>query len=149
MDLYHCNIIFADQRRNGKCDSCRCAGGNTGILTSNHLPDLFSCKDNITMVHHLFDALLKIDKREVILLKGHNVDFGAPIAEMINTAANGRSPGAIRFNTSWRTIVLPPEKERSSLYKDSVDSSSCFYHRFFTWNFIRIKIKKGFIVMDL
>ena len=31
----------------------------------------------------MFDALLKIDKREVILLKGHNVDFGAPIAEMV------------------------------------------------------------------
>ena len=61
-------------------DACVTSSASAGIALS--VASLI-CKDNITMVHHLFDALLKIDKREVILLKGHNVDFGAPIAEMV------------------------------------------------------------------
>ncbi len=47
-------------------DACVTSSASAGIALS--VASLI-CKDNITMVHHLFDALLKIDKREVILFK--------------------------------------------------------------------------------
>lgn len=89
-------------------------------------------------------------------LSASYVTLSTPLEFSFSGGKHDRSPGCIEPDRSGTSSVggsiyhlYIPEKERSSLYKDSVDSSSCFYHRFFTWNFIRIKIKKGFIVMDL
>ena len=40
------------------------------------------CGNSLQKVQHLYDILPDTPKREVILLKGQNVDFGAPIALM-------------------------------------------------------------------
>ena len=61
-------------------DACVTSSASAGIALS--VASLL-CKDNLSMVHHLFDELPQISRREVVLLKGHNVDFGAPVAEMI------------------------------------------------------------------
>lgn len=41
------------------------------------------CKDNLQKVHRFKESVENCDRREVILLRGHNVNFGAPIDSMI------------------------------------------------------------------
>lgn len=41
------------------------------------------CKDNLQKVHRFQESVSNCSKREVILLKGHNVNFGAPIDSII------------------------------------------------------------------
>ena len=108
-------------------DACVTSSASAGIALS--VASLI-CKDNITMVHHLFDALLKIDKREVILLKGHNVDFGAPIAEMVQLGggkiveagyANGSKLTDISDAVNENTLAILFVKSHHCVQKDMVD----------------------------
>lgn len=64
----------------GTEDACVTSSASAGmaLVTASLI-----CGNNIQKVQHLFDILPTTAKREVILLKGHNVDFGAPVAEMI------------------------------------------------------------------
>lgn len=41
------------------------------------------CKDNMKLVNHLTKNVVNVNKREVIIPKGHVVNYGAPIDEMI------------------------------------------------------------------
>lgn len=61
-------------------DVCVCASASSAIALS--VASLI-CKDNLQKVHHFQESVKTCSKREVILLKGHNVNFGAPIDSMI------------------------------------------------------------------
>ncbi len=88
------------------------------------------CKDNLSMVHHLFDELPQISRREVVLLKGHNVDFGAPVAEMIQLGggkvvevgyANGSRLEDIEHAVNENTLAVFFVKSHHCVQKDMVD----------------------------
>lgn len=108
-------------------DACVTSSASAGIALS--IASLI-CKDNLTMVHHLFDKLPEIEKREVILLKGHNVDFGAPIAEMIQLGggkiveagyANGSKLSYIADAVNENTLAIFFVKSHHCVQKDMVD----------------------------
>ncbi len=88
------------------------------------------CGNNLSMVHHLFDELPRISKREVILLKGHNVDFGAPISEMVQLGggrvvevgyANGSKIEDIAHAVNPNTLAILFVKSHHCVQKDMVD----------------------------
>ena len=61
-------------------DACVTSSASSGIALS--VASLI-CGDDLQKVHRFSETVLNTKKREVILLKGHNVDFGAPIDSMI------------------------------------------------------------------
>lgn len=108
-------------------DACVTSSASAGIALS--VASLI-CKDNISKVHHLFDMLPSIEKREIILLKGHNVDFGAPIAEMIQLGggkivevgyANGSKLCDIEDAINPNTLAILFVKSHHCVQKDMVD----------------------------
>lgn len=108
-------------------DACVTSSASAGIALS--VASLI-CRDNLTMVHHLFDELPRISKREVILLKGHNVDFGAPIGEMIQLGggriveagyANGSKLEDIEHAVNPDTLAILFVKSHHCVQKDMVD----------------------------
>ena len=85
---------------------------------------------SLSMVHHLFDELPQISRREVVLLKGHNVDFGAPVAEMIQLGggkvvevgyANGSRLEDIEHAVNENTLAVFFVKSHHCVQKDMVD----------------------------
>ncbi|MEG1389885.1 MAG: DgaE family pyridoxal phosphate-dependent ammonia lyase [Angelakisella sp.] len=96
----------------GTPDVCVTSSASAGIaLTVASL----ICGSSLQRVQHLFDILPHTPRREVILLKGQNVDFGAPIAEMIQLGggevvevgyANGSKPDDIRAAICERTLAV-------------------------------------------
>ncbi len=108
-------------------DACVTSSASAGIALS--VASLL-CKDNLSMVHHLFDELPQISRREVVLLKGHNVDFGAPVAEMIQLGggkvvevgyANGSKPEDIEHAVNENTLAVFFVKSHHCVQKDMVD----------------------------
>ena len=61
-------------------DVCVTSSASSGMALS--VASLI-CKDNVQKVKRFRETLETTKKREVILLKGHNVDFGAPIDSML------------------------------------------------------------------
>ena len=61
-----------------------------------------------------------------------------------------RSPGCIEPDRSGTSSVggsiyhlyIPEKRKVLTITKILLTVVSCFYHRFFTWNFIRIKLKR-------
>lgn len=111
----------------GSADACVTSSASAGIALS--VASLI-CKDNLSMVHHLFDELPQIEKREIILLKGHNVDFGAPIAEMAQLGggkivevgyANGSKLEDIDDAINPNTLAVLFVKSHHCVQKDMVD----------------------------
>lgn len=108
-------------------DACVTSSASAGIALS--VASLL-CKDNLSMVHHLFDELPQISRREVVLLKGHNVDFGAPVAEMIQLGggkvvevgyANGSRLEDIEHAVNENTLAVFFVKTHHCVQKDMVD----------------------------
>ena len=108
-------------------DACVTSSASAGIALS--VASLI-CKDNLSMVHHLFDELPQISRREVVLLKGHNVDFGAPVAEMIQLGggkvvevgyANGSRLEDIEHAVNENTLAVFFVKSHHCVQKDMVD----------------------------
>lgn len=108
-------------------DACVTSSASAGIALS--VASLI-CGDNLSMVHHLFDELPRISRREVVLLKGHNVDFGAPVAEMIQLGggkvvevgyANGSKPENIEHAVNENTLAVLFVKSHHCVQKDMVD----------------------------
>lgn len=111
----------------GCADACVTSSASAGIALS--VASLI-CKDNLSMVHHLFDELPYIEKREIILLKGHNVDFGAPIAEIAQLGggkivevgyANGSKLEDIDNAINPNTLAILFVKSHHCVQKDMVD----------------------------
>lgn len=91
------------------------------------------CQDNLYKVQHLFDILPHTKKRDVILLKGHNVDFGAPIALMVQLGggriveagyANGSSLEDVEQAVTENTLAILYVKSHHCVQKDMVDARS-------------------------
>lgn len=94
------------------------------------------CKDDLQKVQHLFDILPNVKKREVILLKGHNVDFGAPLAEMIQLGggkvveagyANGSELDDIAHAVNENTLAVFFVKSHHCVQKDMVDAKAVIH----------------------
>lgn len=64
----------------GSADCCIVNSASAGIALS--VSSLIA-KDNVTLVESLTSQLHNIDKREVVLIKGQNVNYGAPIQTML------------------------------------------------------------------
>ena len=64
-------------------DVCVTSSASAGMALS--IASLF-CKDNLVNVKRYQETVNHAPKKEVILLKGHNVDYGAPIDSMIQLA---------------------------------------------------------------
>ena len=67
----------------GAKDACVTNSASAGISLS--VASLI-CGNDITKVHNLYEVINRTQRREVIMLKGHNVDYGAPVAEMVQLA---------------------------------------------------------------
>lgn len=111
----------------GTEDACVTSSASAGIALA--VASLI-CGDNLQKVQHLYDLLPHTPKREVILLKGHNVDFGAPVAEMIQAGggvvveagyANGSKPDDIEHAVTERTLAIFYVKSHHCVQKDMVD----------------------------
>ncbi len=111
----------------GAADACVTSSASAGIaLTIAAL----ICGNNLQKVQHLFDILPAVTKREIILLKGHNVDFGAPIAEMLQLGggkiveagyANGSKLSDIENAVNENTLAIFFVKSHHSVQKDMVN----------------------------
>lgn len=64
----------------GCADACLTSSAAAGIALS--VASLI-CKDNLQMVQHFYETIRKVTKRQVILLKGHSINFGAPVSTML------------------------------------------------------------------
>ena len=114
----------------GTEDSCVTSSASAGIALS--VASLI-CKDNIQKVQNLYDIIPRLEKREVILLKGHNVDFGAPVVEMIQLGggkiievgyANGSKLDDIKNAVNKNTLAIIFVKSHHCVQKDMVDVES-------------------------
>ncbi|MCD8089520.1 MAG: DgaE family pyridoxal phosphate-dependent ammonia lyase [Clostridiales bacterium] len=111
----------------GAADACVTSGASAAIALS--VASLI-CGDNLSLVQHLYDRLPYIDKREVIMLKGHNVDFGAPVAEMVQIGggrivevgfANGSKLSDIENAVNKNTLAILFVKSHHCVQKEMVD----------------------------
>lgn len=111
----------------GTEDACVTSSASAGIALS--VASLI-CGNNLQKVQHLYDILPSAPKREVILLKGQNVDFGAPIAEMIQAGggkiveagyANGSKLDDIEHAVTENTLAIFFVKSHHCVQKDMVD----------------------------
>ncbi|MFT4105588.1 MAG: DgaE family pyridoxal phosphate-dependent ammonia lyase [Lacrimispora sp.] len=114
----------------GTEDACVTSSASAGIALA--VASLI-CGGNLTKVKHLYDILPATSKREVILLKGHNVDFGAPIGEMIQLGggkvveagyANGSTLEDIEQAVTENTLAVVFVKSHHCVQKDMVDVQS-------------------------
>jgi uncharacterized pyridoxal phosphate-dependent enzyme len=114
----------------GTEDACVTSSASAGIALS--VASLI-CGNNLQKVQHICDILPELSRREVILLKGHNVDFGAPIAEMIQLGggkivevgyANGSNLSDIENAVNDNTIAIFFVKSHHCVQKDMVDVQS-------------------------
>lgn len=114
----------------GTEDACVTSSASAGIALS--VASLI-CGDSIQKVQHLYDILPNTSKREVILLKGQNVDFGAPVALMAQAGgakiieagyANGSKLGDIEAAVNENTLAVLFVKSHHCVQKEMVDAKS-------------------------
>lgn len=114
----------------GTEDACVTSSASAGIALATAS---LICGDDLQKVHHLYDILPKTDKREIILLKGQNVDFGAPIAEMFQVGgakivevgyANGSKLNDIAHAVTENTLAIAFIKSHHCVQKEMVDVES-------------------------
>lgn len=112
----------------GTEDACVTSSASAGIALA--VASLI-CGGNLQKVKHLYDILPTTPKREVILLKGQNVDFGAPIAEMIQVGggkiieagyANGSGLDDIQQAVTENTLAIFFVKSHHCVQKEMVDA---------------------------
>lgn len=108
----------------GNADACVTSSASAGIALS--VASLI-CGNNLRKVQNLYDLLPEISRREVIILKGHNVDYGAPIAEMIQLGggkvievgfANGAKLDDIRSAVTEHTLAILFVKSHHCVQKE-------------------------------
>lgn len=111
----------------GAADVCVTNSASAGICLS--VASLI-CGDDITKVHNLYDIIEKTQKREVIMLKGHDVDYGAPVVEMVKLAggkvveagfANGSKIEDIAGEVTENTLAILFVKSHHCVQKEMVD----------------------------
>ncbi len=114
----------------GTEDACVTSSASAGIALA--VASLI-CRGNLQKVKHLYDILPLEPKREVILLKGQNVDFGAPIAQMIQVGggtikeagyANGSTADDIEQAVTERTLAVVFVKSHHCVQKEMVDAKT-------------------------
>lgn len=114
----------------GTEDACVTSSASAGIALS--VASLI-CGDSLQKVQHLYDLLPATPKREVILLKGQNVDFGAPVALMAQAGgakvvevgyANGSKLGDIEAAVNENTLAILFVKSHHCVQKEMVDAES-------------------------
>lgn len=112
----------------GTEDACVTSSASAGIALA--VASLI-CGNSLQKVQHLYDILPDTPKREVILLKGQNVDFGAPIALMAQAGgakiveagyANGSRPGDIEAAVNEQTLAVLFVKSHHCVQKEMVDA---------------------------
>lgn len=110
----------------GAKDACVTNSASAGISLS--VASLI-CGNDITKVHHLYEVINRIQRREVIMLKGHNVDYGAPVAEMVQLAggriveagfANGSKIEDIAGMVNENTLAILFVKSHHCVQKEMV-----------------------------
>lgn len=110
----------------GAADACVTSSASAGIALA--VASLI-CQNNVQKSRHLFDMLPNITKREVILLKGHNIDFGASIAQMIQLGggkvvevgyANNSNIDDIKNAVNENTLAIFFVKSHHCVQKDMV-----------------------------
>lgn len=108
-------------------DACVTASASSGIALS--VASLL-CKNNLQKVKRFRETVENTEKREVILLKGQNVDFGAPIDSVIEVGggkvvevgyANGSKIEDITHAVSDKTLAIFFVKSHHCVQKDMVD----------------------------
>ncbi len=114
----------------GTADACVTSSASAGIALA--VASLI-CGGNLQKVKHLYDLLPSVTKREVIILKGHNVDFGAPVAEMVQIAggkiveagyANGASVEDIEQAVTKDTLAILFVKSHHCVQKEMPEARS-------------------------
>lgn len=114
----------------GTEDACVTSSASAAIALS--VASLI-CGDSLQKVQHLYDLLPNTPKREVILLKGQNVDFGAPVAEMVQAGggkvievgyANGSKLGDIEAAVNENTLAILFVKSHHCVQKEMVDAGA-------------------------
>lgn len=107
-------------------DACVCASASSGIALS--IASLI-CGNNLQKVQHFSDTLQTNERREVILLKGHNVDFGAPISTIIESGggivkevgyANASCLGDVIHAINEKTLAIMFVKSHHCVQKHMV-----------------------------
>lgn len=108
-------------------DACVTASASSGIALS--VASLL-CKNDLQKVKRFRETVEKAEKREVILLRGQNVDFGAPIDSMIEIGggkvvevgyANGSKIEDITHAVNEKTLAIFFVKSHHCVQKDMVD----------------------------
>lgn len=108
-------------------DACVTASASSGIALA--VASLL-CGDDVQKIQRFQETVAHSQKREVILLKGHNVDFGAPIATMIEAGggkvvevgyANGSKIEDITHAISEQTLAIFFVKSHHCVQKNMVD----------------------------
>lgn len=108
-------------------DACVTSSASSGIALS--VASLI-CGNDLQKVHRFRETVENTKKREVILLKGHNVDFGAPIDSMIEIGggkvvevgyANGSKIEDITHAVNENTCAIFFVKSHHCVQKDMVD----------------------------
>lgn len=108
-------------------DACVTSSASSGIALS--IASLI-CGNDLQKVHRFRETIEHTKKREVILLKGHNVDFGAPIDLMIEVGggkvvevgyANGSKIEDITHAVNENTCAIFFVKSHHCVQKDMVD----------------------------
>lgn len=107
-------------------DACITSSASAGIALS--VASLI-CKDNIQKVEHFFDTVKKDSKRQVILLRGHNINFGAPVSTMLELGgaeivevgySNKSTLGDIRNAVNEDTLAIVFVKSHHCVQKNMV-----------------------------
>lgn len=111
-------------------DCCIVNSASAGIALS--ISSLIA-KDNLLLVESLTGHLDKINKREVILIKGHNVNYGAPIQTMLELggakivevgSANICKKEHIEYSINDNTLAIYYVKSHHCVQKNMVDLQS-------------------------
>lgn len=114
----------------GCADACITSSASAGMALA--VASLI-CQDNLSRVQHFYEILPEAPRRDVILLKGHNVDFGAPVSEMIQAGggnvievgyANKSTLDDIQSAVTDRTLAIFFVKSHHCVQKDMVDARS-------------------------
>lgn len=110
-------------------DSCVTASASSAIALS--VASLI-CKDDLQKVRNFYECSTKTNKREVIILKGQNVDFGAPISTIVESGggivkevgfANSSSVEDLRYGVNENTLAILYVKSHHCVQKNMISAA--------------------------
>lgn len=114
----------------GTADACVTSSASAGIALA--VASLI-CQGDVKKVKGFYEILPTVSKREVILLKGQNVDYGAPVGLMIQLGggkvvevgfANGSDIADIAGAVNKDTLAVVFVKSHHCVQKEMVDAES-------------------------